>query len=225
LSRDDATARNCSRPPFFLCCCMRMLDEKQVSRSPMEQFRRWFRMAVDQCPESWLDPTAMTLATSSRDGDVTARIVLLKKFGGRGFTFFTNYSSRKGEQLVENPRAALVFYWPHLRRQVRIEGSIERISRAESLRYFRSRPRLSQLAAVVSSQSEVIPTRKFLDDRFESLRRRLDSQPVPLPETWGGYRVLPDTMEFWEHRDNRLHDRIRYSKKSGGGWRIERLAP
>jgi pyridoxamine 5'-phosphate oxidase len=202
-----------------------MLDEKQVSRSPFQQFRRWFRDAADQCPGSWFDPTAMTLATTDKRGKVTARIVLLKRFDNRGFTFFTNYRSRKGQQLSQNPRAALVFYWPYLRRQVRVEGGIQRVSRSESLRYFRSRPRLSQLAAVVSSQSEVIPSRKFLDDRFDSLRLALGSKPVPLPDYWGGWRVLPHTLEFWEHRDNRLHDRIRYSKKQSGGWRIERLSP
>jgi pyridoxamine 5'-phosphate oxidase len=201
-----------------------MLDEKQLSRSPIEQFRRWFQMAVDQCPGPWFDPTAMTLATSTKSGKVTARIVLLKRFDRKGFTFFTNYTSRKGRQLSDNPRAALVFYWPYLRRQVRVEGSIVRVSRTESLKYFRSRPRLSQLAAVASNQSEVIPSRAFLDQRFESLRLSLGTQPVSLPEYWGGCRVIPDTIEFWEHRDNRLHDRLRYSKKNGG-WRIERLAP
>ena len=201
-----------------------MLDVKEVSRSPISEFRRWFRRAVDQCPGPWFDPTAMTLATSDRSGRVSARVVLLKKFGPAGFTFFTNYSSNKGRQLSKNPQAALVFYWPYLRRQVRIEGAIERVSRAESLRYFRSRPRLSQLAAAVSDQSREIPSRRFLDDRFEVLRQSLTSKPVPLPDYWGGYRVMPATMEFWEHRDNRLHDRIRYSR-TNGGWRIDRLAP
>jgi pyridoxamine 5'-phosphate oxidase len=201
-----------------------MLDEKQVARSPVSQFRQWFRMAVDQCPGGWFDPTAMTLATSDRQGRVSARVVLMKKFGPAGFTFFTNYSSYKGRQLLKNPRAALVFHWPYLRRQVRVEGTIERVSRGESLRYFHSRPRLSQLAAAVSDQSQKIPNRRFLDDRFETLRQSLDSKPVPLPEDWGGYRVIPSTVEFWEHRDNRMHDRIRYSR-TNGGWRIDRLAP
>jgi pyridoxamine 5'-phosphate oxidase len=201
-----------------------MLDEKKVSRSPIAEFRRWFRLAVDQCPGPWFDPTAMTLATSDPKGRVSARVVLLKKSGPAGFTFFTNYSSYKGGQLLKNPRAALVFHWPYLRRQVRIEGAIERVSRAESLRYFRSRPRLSQLAAAVSDQSREIPSRRFLDERFENLKRILDSKPVPLPDYWGGFRVIPTTVEFWEHRDNRLHDRIRYSR-TDTGWRIDRLAP
>jgi pyridoxamine 5'-phosphate oxidase len=202
-----------------------MLDEKTANRSPIEQFRSWFQMAVDQSPGPWFDPTAMTLATSNRRGEATARIVLLKGFNTKGFTFFTNYKSRKGRQLSENPRAALVFYWPHLRRQVRIEGTIERVSRAESLRYFRSRPRLSQLAGAISAQSEVIPSRNSLEERFDALRVSLDSNPVPLPEFWGGYRITPHTIEFWEHRDNRMHDRLRYSKMKTGRWRIERLSP
>jgi pyridoxamine 5'-phosphate oxidase len=202
-----------------------MLDAKTARRSPIEQFRSWFQMAVDQSPGPWFDPTAMTLATSDRRGEVTARIVLLKGFDNKGFTFFTNYKSRKGRQLSENPRAALVFYWPHLRRQVRIEGAIERVSRAESLRYFRSRPRLSQLAGAISAQSEVIPNRESLEERFDALRISLASNPVPLPEFWGGYRITPHTIEFWEHRDNRMHDRLRYSKMKTGRWRIERLSP
>ena len=167
----------------------------------------------------------MTLATSTKEGHVTARVVLLKQFGPEGFTFFTNYSSRKGRQLAENPRAALVFYWPALGRQVRIEGTVTVISREESERYFWSRPRLSQLAATASRQSEVISSRSELMKRFKSARTEFAGKSIPLPETWGGYRLMPDAMEFWQHRENRLHDRTRYRKTSSGKWTVEQLSP
>jgi pyridoxamine 5'-phosphate oxidase len=193
--------------------------------NPFQHFSLWFRAAVKRSPGTWFDPTAMTLATSSKSGDVTARMVLLKKFGPEGFTFYTNYASRKGRQLSENPRAALVFHWPHLRRQVRIEGSVEQISREEAEEYFHSRPQLYQLAAAVSKQSEIIPSRKFLVDRFRHLQKRLAGEAVPLPKTWGGYRLAPGSIEFWQHRENRLHDRLRYRKAKGGTWTLEHLAP
>jgi pyridoxamine 5'-phosphate oxidase len=167
----------------------------------------------------------MTLATSSKGGDVTARMVLLKTFGPEGFTFYTNYASRKGKQLSENPRAALVFYWPYLRRQVRVEGTVEQVSHEEAEEYFHSRPRLYQLAAAVSKQSEIIPSRKFLIDRSKRLQKRLARQAIPLPKTWGGYRLSPDSVEFWQHRENRLHDRLRYRKERPGKWTLEHLAP
>jgi pyridoxamine 5'-phosphate oxidase len=192
--------------------------------NPIKHFSSWFRTAAERPPES-LDPTAMTLATSSKQGNVTARTVLLKKFGPEGFTFYTNYASRKGRQLSENPRAALVFHWPHVRRQVRIEGKVEQISHEDSEEYFRSRPRPYQLAAAVSNQSRVVPSRKFLIDRFKRLQKILAGQAVPLPKTWGGYRLVPDSIEFWQHRENRLHDRLRYQKTKGGRWILERLAP
>jgi len=192
---------------------------------PIQRFSLWFRTAIERSPGSWFDPTAMTLATSGAGGHVSARIVLLKKFGPQGFTFYTNYASRKGKQLSENPRAALVFYWPYLRRQVRAEGIVERISTQESQEYFRSRPRLYQVAATVSAQSEVIPSRESLVDRFRNFRRRFARQAVPLPKTWGGYRLVPDCVEFWQHRENRLHDRVRYRKAITGTWVAERLSP
>ena len=167
----------------------------------------------------------MTLATSGRDGEVTARIVLLKKYGPEGFTFFTNYASRKGAQLSENPRAALVFHWPYLLRQVRIEGTIERVSREESEAYFHSRPRLYQLAASASKQSQVLASRKVLIAEFKRLRESLEGHDVPLPATWGGYRLVPRSMEFWRHRDNRLHDGRRYRRTDGGEWTSEYLSP
>jgi pyridoxamine 5'-phosphate oxidase len=195
------------------------------NQNPIRHFSTWFRTAVRRSPDSWFDPTAMTLATSNKAGNVTARVVLLKKFGPEGFTFYTNYASRKGRQLSENPRAALVFHWPYLRRQVRIEGTVEPVSRDESRQYFESRARLSQIAATVSKQSEVIPARKFLTEKFRHLRKTLAGGAVPLPKNWGGYRLVPDSMEFWQHRENRLHDRLRYRKEKSGKWTVERLAP
>jgi len=192
---------------------------------PIERFSLWFRAAVDQSPGFWFDPSAMTLATSGRNGDVTARIIVLKKFGPEGFVFYTNYSSHKGLQLSENPRAALVLHWPHLHRQVRIVGTVEMISREESETYFHSRPHAYQLAASVSKQSEVIPSRKALIEEYRRLDDLLHGQTVPLPTTWGGYRLMPGIVEFWRHRDNRLHDRLRYRKTEEGGWISEYLAP
>lgn len=152
-------------------------------------------------------------------------MVLLKQFGPEGFTFFTNYESRKARQLSENSRAALLFYWPYLYRQVRIEGIAERVSRKESEDYFRTRPRLSQVAAAISRQSEVIPSRAELMHQFRSLQARLAGGPVPFPDTWGGFRVVPDRIEFWLHRDNRLHMRWQYRKDEAGAWTVERLSP
>jgi pyridoxamine 5'-phosphate oxidase len=193
--------------------------------SPFRLFAMWYRAAVSKSPGDWFDPTAMTLATADKNGRVTARIVLLKKFGPEGFTFFTNYGSRKGRQLNENPQAALVLYWPHLRRQIRIEGRAERVSSDEAESYFHSRPRPSQIAAAASQQSEIIPSRKFLLDRFKQLQKEFAGNPVPLPETWGGYRLIPESIEFWHHRENRLHDRLRYGKDANGSWTAVRLSP
>ena len=170
-------------------------------------------------------PEAMTLATSTRAGEPSARMVLLRGFDGRGFGFFTNYDSQKGRELAENPRAALVVYWPKLGRQVRVSGAVSRQSTEESTTYFHNRPLASQLSAWASPQSEVIRDRAVLEDAVAVLAARYHGAPVPLPQNWGGYRVIPQTIEFWLHRDNRLHDRIRYTRQAGGGWRIERLAP
>jgi len=192
---------------------------------PIRKFSLWFAAAIKERPGDWYDPTAMTLATSTTDGQVSARMVLLKSFGPDGFTFFTNYKSKKGLQLLENPRAALVFYWPYLMRQIRIEGRIERVTYDESERYFHSRPRLSQIAAAVSKQSEVIPSRHKLISDFTALRKKLNKQAVELPPHWGGYRLIPDMLEFWRNRRNRLHERERYRKKRDGRWVMEYLAP
>jgi pyridoxamine 5'-phosphate oxidase len=187
----------------------------------MRQFARWFG---DAHRAELLEPNAMTLATATPDGEPSARIVLLKGADERGFAFFTDYRSRKGQDLEANPRAALVFHWGELERQVRITGAVSRVSREESEAYFRSRPRGSRLGAWTSQQSSVIPSREALEERLGKMAARFDGSDVPLPPHWGGFRVRPDTIEFWQGRESRLHDRIRYVRE-GGVWRIERLSP
>jgi pyridoxamine 5'-phosphate oxidase len=167
----------------------------------------------------------MTLATSAPSGEPSARMVLLRGADEQGFGFFTNYDSQKGRELAENPRAALVIYWPKLGRQVRVAGAVVKQSAEESTAYFHNRPLASQLSALASPQSQVIPNRAVLEDSVAALSKRYDGGPVPLPENWGGYRVVPQSVEFWAHRENRLHDRIRYTRQAKGSWRIERLAP
>ena len=167
----------------------------------------------------------MTLATSTRAGEPSARMVLLRGVDERGFGFFTNYDSEKGRDLAENPRAALVVYWPKLGRQVRVAGAVVKQSLKESTAYFHNRPVASQLSALASPQSQVIPSRTVLEDSVAALSKRYEGGPVPLPRNWGGYRVIPQSIEFWQHRENRLHDRIRYSRDPKRGWRIERPAP
>ena len=167
----------------------------------------------------------MTLATSTRAGEPSARMVLLRGVDERGFGFFTNYDSQKGRDLAQNPRAALVVYWPKLGRQVRVAGAVVKQSPEESSVYFHNRPLASQLSAWASPQSRVIRNRAVLEDAVAALAAKYEGTAVPLPPNWGGYRVRPQTIEFWAHRDNRLHDRIRYSRDPKRGWRIERLAP
>ena len=199
------------------------LDEADVSHDPIVEFARWFAEAQEaQVP----DATAMTLATATADGEPSARIVLLKAFDERGFVFFTDYRSRKGAELEANPRAALVFYWAELDRQVRITGGVALTTREESERYFRSRPLGSRLGAWASHQSRVIPGRAALEADVREIEARFADGEVPLPAHWGGYRVVPDAIEFWQGRESRLHDRIQYVRESGGrGWRVERLSP
>jgi pyridoxamine 5'-phosphate oxidase len=197
------------------------LDEASVNPDPLIEFGRWFEEALKAEAR---DPNAMTLATADAEGVPSARIVLLKGFDERGFVFFTDYRSRKGAELAENPRAALVFYWPELERQVRITGGTTQTDRQESEEYFRSRPRGSRLGAWISHQSQVIAGRQELDARVPELERRYPGDDVPLPPYWGGFRLRPDSIEFWQGRSSRLHDRIRYIL-SGDSWRIERLSP
>ena len=197
------------------------LAEADVDADPVVQFGRWFEQAEQG---GLLEPHAMTLATATPDGRPSARIVLLRDFDERGFCFYTNYQSRKGDELAANPRAALVFWWDKLERQVRIEGTVERTSRAESEAYFASRPPGSQLSAAVSPQSRVIEDRAALERRVAELATAVPDGKVPLPDFWGGYRLAHEVVEFWQGRPNRLHDRLRY-RRAGGAWRIERLAP
>ncbi|HEX6106657.1 MAG TPA: pyridoxamine 5'-phosphate oxidase [Gemmatimonadales bacterium] len=198
------------------------LDERDVSHDPIVEFSRWFAEAREaEVPE----PNAMTLATAAPDGAPSARIVLLKAFDEQGFVFFTDYRSRKGAELEANPRAGLVFYWGELERQVRITGRVSRTSPEESEEYFRSRPLGSRLGAWVSHQSRVIPGRAVLEADLRAVEARFPNGDVPLPPHWGGYRVRPDQIEFWQGRESRLHDRIRYVRDGGKGWRVERLSP
>lgn len=198
------------------------LDRENLDPDPFAQFRKWFQEAVDA---ELLEPNAMSLATAGADGRVTTRTVLLKAFDERGFVFFSNYRSRKAEQINENPHAGLLFPWLPLERQVCISGTVEKISTAESLKYFASRPFGSRLGAWVSQQSRVIPSRRFLEMKFEEMKAKFASGEVPLPVAWGGYRVSPETIEFWQGSPNRLHDRFLYTRQSDGSWRIERLSP
>ena len=197
------------------------LDEAHVSPDPVAEFDRWFSQAQEA---KVLEPNAMALATATRDGTPSVRMVLLKGYDERGFVFFTDYRSRKGAELEGNPRAALAFYWGELERQVRITGTVELTSAQESEEYFRTRPRGSRLGAWVSHQSRVIPSRDLLESRLREVEERFPTDDVPLPPHWGGYRLRPEEMEFWQGREDRLHDRIRYLR-DGGGWKVERLSP
>ena len=197
------------------------LDEAHVSPDPVAEFDRWFSQAQEA---KVLEPNAMALATATRDGTPSVRMVLLKGFDERGFVFFTDYRSRKGAELEANPRAALAFYWGELERQVRITGTVELTSAQESEEYFRTRPRGSRLGAWVSHQSRVIPSRDLLESRLRKVEERFPTEDVPLPPHWGGYRLRPEELEFWQGREDRLHDRIRYLR-DGGGWKLERLSP
>jgi pyridoxamine 5'-phosphate oxidase len=188
---------------------------------PIARFRDWFDVARDAGVPF---PETMTLATASAAGAPSARMVLLKGVDDDGFVFFTGYESRKGDELAENPRAALVFYWQPLGRQVRVEGTVERVSEAESAAYFATRPRASRLAAWTSRQSRPLESREELERRYAELEREHEGRDVPLPPHWGGFRVRPDAIEFWEHRDSRLHDRVRYTR-ARDGWAAQRLWP
>lgn len=200
------------------------LSEPDVDPDPYVQVARWYDEAVAAAGER---ADAMVVATATRDGVPSARVVLLRGFGpDSGFRFYTSYDSRKGRELAENPRAALVLHWPELGRQVRMHGPVERAHDAEAVAYWRNRPRASRISAWASRQSEVIESRVLLEEEVARLEARFGDADVPLPAFWGGYRVDPDDFEFWQHREDRLHDRIRYRRGEGGaGWIVERLAP
>ena len=198
------------------------LRRADLDPNPLVQFQKWFEQALNA---QLLEPSAMTLATADQDGRPSARIVLLKAADERGFVFFTNYESRKGRELAENPRASLVLYWAELEREICIAGDVTKVARAESEKYFALRPRGSQLGACVSNQSSVVPDRAFLEARLQELEKQFAGREVDTPAHWGGYLLTPQRIEFWQGRPNRLHDRFQYSKESNGSWRIERLAP
>ncbi|MBG1267679.1 pyridoxamine 5'-phosphate oxidase [Nostoc sp. WHI] len=198
------------------------LSELEVDLNPFIQFKKWFEQALAaQLPE----PNAMTVATATPDGKPSARMVLLKDFDERGFVLFTNYNSHKGKELVENPQAALVFWWAELERQVRISGYVEKVSETESDQYFESRPTKSRLGAWVSNQSEVIESREVLERRLQDFHSKYENEEIPRPPHWGGLRVIPTEIEFWQGRPSRLHDRLLYSRLDNGTWKIERLSP
>ena len=200
------------------------LDEGDADADPTEQFARWF---ADAQRVGVPEPNAMTLATADSEGRPSARIVLLKDFDARGFTFYSNYGSRKAADLDVNPRAALVFYWHALERQVRIEGSVTKVSRGESRAYFDSRPLASRIGAWASKQSEVVTSRAQVEAQYAEAERKVavDGGAVPLPGFWGGYRLRPEAIEFWQGRPSRLHDRLQYRRMEDGGWAMKRLSP
>jgi pyridoxamine 5'-phosphate oxidase len=198
------------------------LLEKDLARDPFRQFEKWFQEAEGA---KVIEPNAMTVATATNDGRPSARTALLKGVDGRGFVFFTNYESRKGRELATNPHATLVFPWLALERQVIVEGTVTKVSREESEAYFHSRPHASQLGAWVSQQSSIVANRAVLEDGYKAVERKYAGQTVPIPPHWGGFRLSPERVEFWQGRRSRLHDRLRYVREKDGSWSVERLSP
>lgn len=198
------------------------LSHKNLDPDPFKQFETWFQQA---CEAELPEPNAMSLATASANGEPSLRTVLLKYFDTQGFVFFTNYESNKAQQIEENPYVALLFLWLPLERQVKIRGKATKISTAESLKYFVTRPRGSQLGAWSSAQSSIISSRQLLEMKFDEMRRKFDQGEIPLPSFWGGYRIVPHYFEFWQGRPNRLHDRFCYDLQDHETWEIHRLAP
>jgi pyridoxamine 5'-phosphate oxidase len=200
------------------------LRRADLDANPIAQFQKWFGQATNALAQNEIDVNAATLATVDKNGKPSARIILLKGLDDCGFVFFTNYDSRKGRELMENPNASLVFYWQQLERQVCIAGPVEKVSRAESENYFKSRPRGSQLAAWASNQSDVVADRAALEAMWNEMEKKF-SEEVPLPPNWGGYVLKPERIEFWQGRASRLHDRFCYTRQKNNSWKVERLAP
>jgi pyridoxamine 5'-phosphate oxidase len=197
------------------------LLEESVEQDPINQFAIWFEQALRS---RVIEPNAMSLGTVGEGGYPSVRIVLLKGFDSDGFRFFTNYNSRKGRELENNPQAALCFFWPELERQVRVEGKVSKLSREESEEYFNSRPRLSRLGAWASNQSSELASRAELEQNFEDIRKKFDDNPIPVPDFWGGFLLIPSVIEFWQGREGRMHDRIQYTRQKDE-WKQKRLSP
>ena len=200
----------------------RVLEESKAEKNPFKQFGLWMNEAL---AADFVEPNAMNVATVNKDGDITSRMVLLKGFDERGFVFFTNYQSNKANDLASSNKAALNVWWDKLHRQVRVNGAVEKVSREETVKYFHSRPRGSQIGAVASQQSRVIKNHVMLEEEYKKIESQFEGQEIPCPEHWGGYRVIPEQFEFWQGRPNRLHDRLRYAKTDSDEWEIERLSP
>lgn len=198
------------------------LDREDLNDDPIVQFEDWFRYACETVP---LDPNAVALSTVDQNMRPSSRTVLLKSFDERGFVFYTNYESTKAAHIEKNPNVSLLFFWSEAARQVKIRGKAEKIPTSESLAYFLSRPRGSQIGAWVSAQSSVISSRSLLESKFQEIKQKFRNKEISLPSFWGGYRVVPDEIEFWQGRRNRLHDRFQFTKRDDGSWKIERLAP
>ncbi len=197
------------------------LDEKTIDSNPFEQFSKWMEEAIKA---NVIDPSAMILATADKNANPSVRVVLLKGIDDDGFIFYTNYDSKKGRELIENPNASLLFFWKEFERQIRIYGKVEKVNAKQSEEYFHSRPYDSQLAAWVSDQSNIVPDRGYLEKRFVDMKIKYEGKEVPLPPFWGGFKLIPDEFEFWQGRENRLHDRISYLKEKDK-WKTVRLAP
>jgi pyridoxamine 5'-phosphate oxidase len=196
-------------------------DESHVDKDPILQFEKWFAVALEKKVQ---EENSFVLSTATRNGLPSARVVLLKSVSAAGFTFFTNYESRKGKELLENPYASMTFYWPSLHRQVRVEGKVEKVSEQESKEYFHSRPKASQAGAWVSPQSQPLNSRKELEEKHAAFMAKHESAEIPAPHHWGGFRIVPHHIEFWQGRTSRLHDRIAYTLEKGK-WKIYRMAP
>jgi len=197
------------------------LDENKVKINPFDQFNVWMEEAIKA---DLIDPSAMILATADKNAVPAVRVVLLKRVDEEGLVFYTNYESKKGKDISENPQASLLFFWKELERQIRISGKVKKVSKKESESYFHSRPYESQLAALASKQSSIIPGRKHLENKFDELKNEFNGKEIPLPAYWGGFKLVPESFEFWQGRENRLHDRISYLKEKNN-WKIVRLAP